>query len=123
MGNILIELKGLKNTKGKVNIAIYNSVATFNKPTGAYRKISVDPSSTFVKIEIENIPAGTYAFGLFHDENENQKLDMNFFGIPKEGFAFSNNAMGTFGPPTFQQTKFVVPEDGTVTQTIVLKFF
>ncbi len=29
-------------------------------------------------------------------------LDLNFFGIPKEGFALSNDAKPFFGPPTFK---------------------
>ncbi|MFM7430954.1 MAG: DUF2141 domain-containing protein [Flammeovirgaceae bacterium] len=27
-------------------------------------------------------------------------------GIPKEGYGFSNNVMGTMGPPSFEKAKF-----------------
>lgn len=57
---------------------------------------------------IINIPDGEYAMVFFIDANENEKLDKNFIGIPKEQYGFSNNAMGAFSAPTFEQAKFTV---------------
>ena len=53
-----------------------------------------------------------------HDENGNGELDANFVGIPREPWAFSNNARGNFGPPTWEDTKFEL--NGQATQTIEL---
>lgn len=39
---------------------------------------------------------------MIHDENENQTLDRNLFGIPKEGFGFANNPRVIFAAPSFQ---------------------
>jgi uncharacterized protein (DUF2141 family) len=41
-------------------------------------------------------------------------------GIPVEEHAFSNNALGNMGPPTFEQVKFTVPVAGA-TATISLR--
>jgi len=62
----------------------------------------------------QDIPAGTYAIAVFHDTNSNTKLDKNFFGIPKEGYAFSNNVFGTFGPPDFDDASFELDGNKTV---------
>ena len=43
-------------------------------------------------------------------------------GIPKEGFAFGNNAMGTFGPPSFDKAK-VTLKSNTEKQLIEMKYF
>jgi uncharacterized protein (DUF2141 family) len=32
--------------------------------------------------------------------------DKNFFGIPQEGYGFSNNARGSMGPPAFDKAAF-----------------
>ena len=69
-----------------------------------------------LKIEI---PDGVYAIALFIDVNGNSKIDKNFIGIPKEQFGFSNNAMGKFSAPTFQQAAFNV--SGETLQNIKLK--
>ena len=37
-------------------------------------------------IIFENILPAKYAIRYFHDENENDKLDTNLLGIPKEGY-------------------------------------
>lgn len=120
---VVIVLTGMENTDGKINIALYNSSSSFNDPEQAFREYFLPVSGTSMTITLDSIPAGTYAFGLFHDENDNAALDQNFLTIPTEGFAFSNNAMGNFGPPSYDEAKFTLPEKSTLTQTIALKFF
>ncbi len=55
----------------------------------------------------KDVPAGTYGISAYHDENGNGKLDSNFFRIPKEGTAASNDARGKMGPPKFEDARFV----------------
>lgn len=122
MAVLRIALSGLKNTNGVVNVALYNSAASFNKPAQAYKQAIATPSATSLTIEFDSLAPGTYAFGLFHDENNDATLNTNILTIPTEGFAFSNNAMGTFGAPTFTQAQFTLAAKDTLTQTITLKF-
>lgn len=56
----------------------------------------------------------------FRDENDNQKLDLGNFGIPKEPYAFSNNAQAQFGPPKPEATRFVL-QPGQNSQTITIR--
>jgi uncharacterized protein (DUF2141 family) len=121
---VQVNVSGIKEVKGLMNFALYNSGSTFNDPEKAFREyfIPVDskPNMSFL---FDDIPAGEYALALFHDENSNYKLDQNFLGIPQEGFGFSNNAMGTFGPPSYSEAKFQVAENGKTTLNIQLRFF
>ena len=59
----------------------------------------------------ENIPNGTYAIAVVHDENDNKKMDTNFFGIPKEGYGVSNNKYPKMSEPSFDDAKFSLKED------------
>ena len=68
----------------------------------------VMPGETEGTIELEE---GTYSIGFFIDKNDNEKLDTNFLGIPKEQFGFSNDAMGRFGPPSFEAASFTLQEE------------
>ncbi len=122
MAVLRIDLSGLKNTNGVVNVALYNSAASFNKPAQAYKQAIATPTATSLTIEFDSLAPGTYAFGLFHDENNDATLNTNILTIPTEGFAFSNNAMGTFGAPSFTQAQFTLAVKDTLTQTITLKF-
>ena len=47
---------------------------------------------------------GIYAFVVYIRVNLNNKLDKNFVGIPKEPYAFSNNAEGFLGSASFEKT-------------------
>jgi uncharacterized protein (DUF2141 family) len=57
--------------------------------------------------EINTIPNGNYAIALYQDQNGNGKLDTNFFGIPTEPYAFSNNKAPVFSEPSFEDCKFL----------------
>lgn len=58
-------------------------------------------------ITFEAIPYGRYAIAILHDENDDMKMNKNFFGLPREGYGFSNNVMGTLGPPSFGKSSFL----------------
>ncbi len=59
------------------------------------------------RVTFENIPPGHYALMVFHDENDNRRLDVNVFGIPREPIGFSN-AYAPKGPPAFERARFTL---------------
>ncbi|WP_339660658.1 DUF2141 domain-containing protein [uncultured Polaribacter sp.] len=110
--NLTIEVKGIKKNEGKIFIAIYDSEASFlNKSSGIIANIN-DKKSTGI---FKGLKKGIYAVSLFHDENNNQKMDTKIFGIPKEPYGFSNNATGFMGPPKFKDAKFNLDSNKTIT--------
>ena len=66
---------------------------------------------------ITNLKQGKYAIRYYHDENLNGKMETSLTGKPAEGYGFSNNVTGTFGPPPFKKWLFELKED----KKIVLK--
>lgn len=57
----------------------------------------------------EDVSPGEYAAAIFHDENGNNDLDTNVFGIPSEGTGASNDASNPFGPPSYDDARFRYP--------------
>lgn len=114
-----VTVKNIKGTKGTIRIGLFTTESDFLK-TAVKGKV-VDANGSEVKVVFEDLPAGEYAVSVIHDENGNEKLDTKAMGIPKEGFAFGNNAMGTFGPPSFDKAK-VKLEGKPVQQVISLKY-
>ena len=53
-----------------------------------------------------SVTPDVYGISAFHDENDNQKLDTNFLGIPTESWCTSRGAKAYFGPPSFDDAKF-----------------
>jgi uncharacterized protein (DUF2141 family) len=54
------------------------------------------------------LPPGIYGARVLHDLNGNGEMDSNFVGMPKEPWAFSNNATGRLGPAKWQDAKFEI---------------
>ena len=111
--SLTVSIKNISSDKGTLRVGIFNSQTDFLKKQ-LYGQI-IKSKSGDMKVVFENIPAGAYAISIIHDENENGELDSNFFGIPNEGFGFSNDAMGTFGPPSFEKASFNLKENSTMT--------
>jgi uncharacterized protein (DUF2141 family) len=52
--------------------------------------------------------APVVAVSVAHDENGNGVVDRNFLGIPKEGWASSNNVKPALRAPSFDESKVAV---------------
>lgn len=59
------------------------------------------PAAPSMTLRFKHIVPGRYAVMLFHDENENGLFDKSPNGMPLEGYGFSRNARGKYGPPSF----------------------
>jgi len=108
-GTLLILVKGFKNTEGQLMVALYNSESQFMSKT-PYKGAIVKISANEELIRFENIPFGDYAVSVLHDLNSNGELDKNLLGIPTDGYGFSNNIMGKYGPPEWIQASFIFDE-------------
>jgi uncharacterized protein (DUF2141 family) len=117
--SLKVTVKNIKESKGSIRVGLFTNEKDFLKKA-AIGKV-VKATGAEVTVIFENLAAGDYGLSVIHDENENGELDSNMLGIPKEGFAFGNNAMGTFGPPDFEKAKVKI-EDKAIQQEISLKY-
>jgi uncharacterized protein (DUF2141 family) len=106
-GSLTVVVVDLENDEGQVVIALLDSAEAYEQEKVAFRSATPKISGGRASTTFEDVPHGTYALKVFHDRNGNGELDTNFLGLPKEHFGFSNNAMGRFGPPEFEQARFV----------------
>ena len=109
---IHVKILNIKNSTGTVACALFESPDGF--PTDYLRKATnvmvIKIRQDQARCDFEDIPPGTYAMAVIHDENMNGKLDTNWRGIPKEGYGFSNDVTGVKGAPSFSAASF--PYDG-----------
>ena len=102
-------------TKGEMHLAIYDDADVFENDNGekggAAKGIVegvIEEVGTGTATYTFELPNGTYAIGIFVDTNDNNEMDRNFLGVPKEQYGFSNDAKGSFGPPSFKDASFTV---------------
>lgn len=112
-----IWVKGIRSLKGSLFIGLYNKPSGFGTDK-AYRGVSYEISGTEMWVTFDSIPKGSFAVAIIHDENNNRKLDAGEMGIPVEGYGFSNDARGLFGPPDYRLAMFYV--NGLNDKTIII---
>lgn len=106
-GTIHLEIQNIKASKGSIKVAIFGAEEDFLVDEKALQGHSVvTTNSDKLTIELDALPFGTYAIAIYQDINDNNKLDTNLFGVPKEPYGFSNNAKSKWGPPDYQIAKF-----------------
>jgi len=118
--NVVVTLTGVKpGSGGSLRIGLFNEGNFLKTPVEG--KI-VKAISESIEVKFENVRDGDYALSVVHDANGNGELDKTKLGIPREGFAFSNNVMGKKGPPSYQKAKFEVKGTTSVKQALVMRY-
>lgn len=120
-GSIKIEIEGVDNANGKIRIGVYNSAEDFPNFEDSFAVGYAVPNTLGTEFIFKEVLIGDYVIALWHDENDDQELNKNMFGIPKEKYGFSNNAKGSFGPPDFKDATFAILEGETSVLKINLK--
>jgi uncharacterized protein (DUF2141 family) len=106
-----IEITEIRNNEGNIMLQIFDeNEEVLISEIGRIK----DKKCLFT---IKNLKDGKYAVRYYHDENLNGQMETNMLGKPSEGYGFSNNVTGTFGPPPFNKWLFEINGD----KKIVLK--
>ena len=100
-----VEITEIKNDTGKLMFQLFDENEHIIK-----QEIGIIKAKK-CSFSIENLKAGKYAIRYFHDENLNGNLETNLVGKPTEGYGFSNNVIGKFGPPPFEKWLFELTAD------------
>ena len=77
-------------------------------------KLLIPADTKGVQHVVSDLAPGQYAVIVMHDENDNGKFDMNFMGIPAEGYGYSNNPR-VMRKATFDEAAVDVSEAGLTT--------
>jgi len=116
-GKIVVHISGFRSDKGHARIGLFNRANGFPMDsvkalTGARVEIHDHQAS----VEFSDLPYGTYGVIAHHDENDNYKLDVNWFDKPKELYGASNNPRPRLGPPRWKDSKFELKSDSVVVE-------
>lgn len=102
-----IKVEGFKTNKGHILYILFDKAEGFpDEPSSSVRQGKVPVKEAKEGFVLKDLEPGKYAVSVIHDENDNDKLDTNFLGIPKEGVGFSNNPKLMFGAPEFDKCSF-----------------
>jgi len=104
---VSVHVTGLERDEGSVRIAVFDGPEGFTEEP--HLAVVVSPTDLSAEWTVR-LPYGVYAVAVVHDADDNGRLNTNLLGMPRERYGFSNDARGTFGPPSFEDASVVVAE-------------
>lgn len=89
--DLTVSVTGLKNDRGKLRYCIAPRGGSFPECSGSGAVSgSAQIAQGKASFVVHGLVRGSYAAAVFHDQNDNNRLD-TMIGIPREGYGFSRN--------------------------------
>ncbi len=114
-----VSVSAVGSSNGWIEFALYRNPDTFAKVGTTYRLSRTDAQKGIVNYTFKDLEAGKYAVVVYHDVNQNKICDKNFFGVPTEGYAFSNNVRPNLSVPSFEDCCFKFQQDRNISIKMV----
>jgi uncharacterized protein (DUF2141 family) len=119
--SLTVKFEGMRSNKGYILVGLFNKAEGYGVRKYVYRGGKVPASGAGFIYTFNDLPAGDYALSSFHDENDDDRINFNLVGFPKEDYGFSNNVYGPFGNiPSFEKAKVTLADGQHKQITIVL---
>jgi uncharacterized protein (DUF2141 family) len=112
--DLRVDVSDIANNKGLIEFALYKNPAVFTQAGKTHRLFRLDAQKGMVSYTFKDLEAGKYAVVVYHDENHNKICDKNFFGIPTEAYAFSNNMRPKLSAPSFEECAIKLQQDRSI---------
>ena len=105
-GEVHFQVRIDERKGGQVLCALYRDEGTWLSES-PFRNAKTESGSAWATCVFAAVPFDTYAIAALHDENSNGKMDKNFIGIPREGYAASRDAhLAGIGAPDWEDAIF-----------------
>jgi uncharacterized protein (DUF2141 family) len=113
VASLQVRVEGLEHTDGQMRFALFAGPDGFPSDPALAEKVeivSIEGSS--VIWDAGEFPTGIWAVLVIHDEDGDGEMATDWMGRPSEGWGASNDARGSFGPPSFDDAAFEIDGGG-----------
>lgn len=120
-GSITIEVTDLQDQSGDICFKLFSGRQGFPNDDEAMVKRECLPIAANLaatgdanfSVTFDGLTYGTYAVAIYHDRNQDGELNRGMFGMPIEGYGFSNDAPAVDGPAQFEDAVFFLAGSNT----------
>lgn len=120
---IELSITDIRSENGQFVIGIHKDANSFDKETPnqkfVIKKAGIKNGVQKVMIYLE---PGVYGITLLDDEDNDTKMNYNFFGLPTEGFGFPNYYHTGFSRPTFDDFKLTISSKTGQSYVVKLRY-
>lgn len=116
--SLTVVINNVRNKDGRIQLDLYKNQSEFEarmsdktRRVYLYKSKMVDNTLTHV---YKNVAGDVYGVAILDDENKNGKMDYGWF-LPSEGFGFGEYWHTKWSTPIFDNFKFTLRSDKTIT--------
>jgi uncharacterized protein (DUF2141 family) len=96
-GAVIVHVENVRSSEGHVRVELCTQGAFLTDDCAVAGSAPARRGETVVALR--DVPAGVYAVQVYHDVNDDHKVNRGLFGIPTEDIGFSREApLGLHGP-------------------------
>jgi uncharacterized protein (DUF2141 family) len=117
-----VQVTNFSSNKGVCIVCLYDNAKAYGGKGDPLKCTTVGIANKTASASFDGIAEGTYAISVIHDANNNKKFDTNFLGIPTEGYGASQNKLPFAAAPKFEENKFTVTENSTISSSVKLRY-
>jgi uncharacterized protein (DUF2141 family) len=109
---LVLEVENVRSTEGQLLVAVFRGAPGFpGESTRAVLRTVARPVAPRTTVTFPDVPPGEYAAVVVHDTDSDGALRLGrVIPMPAEPLGCSRDAKGSFGPPRYEDARFVVPE-------------
>jgi len=117
--DLRVTVTSINSAKGLIEFALYKNPEVFTQAGKTHRLARVNAQKGEVSFVFADLEAGKYSIVVYHDENQNKICDKNFFAIPTEAYAFSNNVRPKLTVPSFDDCAINLQQNKSISIKMV----
>ena len=122
-GQVEVTVSKFRNQQGTLVCQIFDQPSAFpSNHSGARASVFLPITGSSGTCLFKDLPRGIYAIAVLHDENNNNKVDTNFLGVPIEGYGVSNNKTYALSAPKWDESSFALMDGERKTLSINLRY-
>lgn len=113
---LTVTVEGLASQEGNVCFKVFSGSQGFpNEDDNAVVKSCMAIAEMPLSVTFEDLTVGNYAVAIYHDANGDEMLNRGLFGMPTEGYGFSNDAIARTGPASYEDAMILVGGNTAIT--------
>ena len=115
---LTVKVTGITSSEGHILLALYNKAEDWTKPQVAKYTRKAPAVKGAMLIEFAHLAPGEYAIAALHDADDSGEMTFSSFGLPKEGYGFSNDARSIFSAPDYEDCTFKFDRSGIISLSV-----
>lgn len=123
-GALIVRISNLESADGCIRLALHERENFLDEKRAVITRVirPLPAEKQELTVELQELEFKEYAVAIFHDINDNGKLDTNLLGIPTEPYAFSNNPGVKWRSPNYEEARFEFSKDRQVIEVTMQRW-